>query len=59
MKITDVNGNLVFETLAYGGQAVWNGNNFSNERAASGIYLVYSTNADGSQTFVAKILFLN
>ncbi len=59
VKITDIAGNLVYSTQAQGGQAVWNGYNFSGDRAQSGIYLVFVTNDDGTETTVTKILFLN
>ncbi|RLD59960.1 MAG: hypothetical protein DRJ05_05550 [Bacteroidetes bacterium] len=59
IKITDVNGSLIYDTYAEGGQAVWNGNNFSGQRAQSGVYLVFISNDDGSQTQVAKILIIN
>lgn len=59
VKITDINGNLVFESIAEGGQVVWNGRDLFGRRPASGVYLVFSTNEDGSETFVTKILFLN
>lgn len=59
VKITDINGNLVYETIAEGGQAVWNGLDLWGRRPASGVYLVFSTNDDGSETMVTKILFIN
>ncbi|MCE2788207.1 MAG: T9SS type A sorting domain-containing protein [Bacteroidota bacterium] len=59
VKITDVAGNLVFETKANGGMATWSGLNFKGKRAATGVYLIYSSNADGTETFVTKILFVN
>lgn len=59
VKITDVSGNLVYQTVANGGTATWNGLLYSGERAATGVYLVFCTNADGSQTKVTKILFVN
>ncbi len=59
VKITDINGNLVYETVAEGGQAVWNGKDMRGKRPASGVYLVFSTNEDGSETVATKILFLN
>jgi ligand-binding sensor domain-containing protein len=59
VKITDISGNLIWETQAEGGQVVWNGNNFSGRRASTGVYLVFITNTDGSQTQVAKILFVH
>jgi len=59
VKITDINGNLVYETRAEGGQAVWNGYDFDGDRARSGVYLVFISNDDGSETMVTKILFVN
>lgn len=59
VKITDIEGNIIFETVAEGGQAIWNGRNFDGRRAASGVYLAYITNDDGSTTAVTKILIVN
>lgn len=58
VKITDASGRVVYATTAYGGQAIWNGNNLSGERAQSGVYMVFATNEDGKQTIVTKILFI-
>lgn len=58
VKITDASGRVVFATTAYGGQAIWNGNNLNGERAQSGVYMVFATNSDGKQTIVTKILFI-
>ncbi len=59
VKITDISGNVVFETTSLGGQAIWNGTTFNGRKVSTGIYLVFSTNDEGSQTFVTKLLFLN
>ena len=59
VKITDVSGNLVYATTANGGQAIWNGKGFDGEKAATGVYLVFASNEDGSQTHVTKILIIN
>jgi hypothetical protein len=59
IKITDVTGNLVYATTANGGQAVWNGKKFDGEKVATGVYLVFASNEDGSQTHVTKILIVN
>jgi ligand-binding sensor domain-containing protein len=59
VKITDISGNLVYETIAEGGQAIWNGQDLFGRRPATGVYLVFSTNDDGSETMVTKILFIN
>jgi hypothetical protein len=58
VKITDVVGNLVFETVAKGGQAVWDGRNFKNEKVSTGVYLVFVSNDDASQTKTTKLLIL-
>lgn len=59
IKITDIAGNLVFETTANGGTTTWNGKTLSGERVATGVYLVFSMNDDGSEKIVSKILFVN
>lgn len=59
VKITDINGHLVWETVAEGGQAVWNGQDIHGRRPSSGVYLVFSTNEDGEETMVTKIMFIN
>lgn len=59
VKITDIEGNIIFETVAEGGQAIWSGNSFSGQRAKSGVYLAYITDDLGTQTAVAKILIVN
>lgn len=59
VKITDIDGNLVFEDFAKGGQAIWNGKNKNGERASTGIYLVFSTDINGREKTVSKILFIH
>ncbi|RLD62266.1 MAG: hypothetical protein DRJ01_06425 [Bacteroidetes bacterium] len=59
VKITDISGNLVYETNANGGEAVWNGRNFSGNKVHTGVYIVFCTNEDGSQSFITKLLFVN
>jgi hypothetical protein len=58
-KITDLNGSLVYSGIAEGGQAIWNGETMSGRGVQTGIYLVFITNDDGSETLVTKILFMN
>jgi len=66
VKITDINGQLVFETQALGGQAIWNGRDYTGRRANSGVYLVFSTSNPRDVGFtgnpdaaVARIVLLN
>ncbi len=57
VKFTDINGRLVYHTRAEGGQAIWNGRDFDGGKVNTGVYLVYVSNDDGSETYVTKILF--
>lgn len=59
VKITDIEGNLVFETVAEGGQAIWSGRRFDGQRVKSGVYLAYITDDLGANTEVTKILVVN
>lgn len=61
VKITDINGRLVFETTALGGQAIWNGKDYNGRKADTGVYLVFSSGGssfDTPDSFVTKILFV-
>ena len=59
IKITDITGNLIYETIANGTTATWNGLSLNGKKAQSGVYLVFVSNADGTETEITKILFLN
>ena len=56
VKITDVSGNLVFETSSEGGQASWDLTTYNGKRVATGVYIVFCANIDGSKSTVTKIL---
>lgn len=64
VKITDISGRLVFETTANGGQAIWNGTDYTGRRVSTGVYLVFSTDNTRSVGFgqpssaVARIVFV-
>ncbi len=58
VRITDISGQLVYRTTAFGGQAVWNGMDYTGHRPQSGVYLIFITNLDGSETYVSKMVFL-
>ena len=59
IKITDINGNLVFEGFAKGGQASWNGKNKNGDRVSTGVYIVFSTDINGKEKIASKILFIH
>lgn len=58
VRITDISGQLVYRTIALGGQAVWNGVDYKGHRPQSGVYLIFISNKDGSQTNVSKMVFM-
>ncbi len=55
VKITDTSGKLIYQTQAQGGTVSWDLRDYTGFRAKTGIYLVFSTNADGTETLVTKI----
>jgi len=55
VKITDIAGKLVWQVMANGGTASWNMRDVNGRRVATGMYLVFSTSADGSDRNVGKI----
>lgn len=55
IKITDAAGKLVYQTQANGGRAIWPIQNQYGQKVSSGIYLVLSSNADGTETIIGKI----
>jgi ligand-binding sensor domain-containing protein len=58
VRITDIAGQLVYRTKALGGQAVWNGMDYTGRRPQSGVYMVFATNSDGTQAGTGKIVFM-
>lgn len=65
VKITDVSGQLVFETKALGGQAIWDGRDYQGRKVHSGVYLVLAASNPRDAGFgkpstaVGKIVFIN
>mgnify|MGYP000114691433 CR=1 FL=1 len=65
IKITDITGNLVFETNVIegqqlqGGKVVWDKKNLAGKSVASGVYIVLLTNDDGSENATTKIAIVN
>jgi len=59
VKITDLNGKLIFQTRALGGQAVWNGKTYEGNKPASGVYLVFVRDDTGNEKGIGKIVITN
>lgn len=56
VRITDVNGNLVYETISNGGIATWDGCGASGERVATGVYFAQCVSPNGKYKHITKIL---
>lgn len=59
IRITDIDGKLVYKTNALGGQAIWDGYNLEGQDVAGGVYLVFSSSTElfnDPNTYVTKIL---
>ncbi len=58
VKITDISGNLVYETQSQGGMATWDGKNLNGNRVSTGVYLIFCSDSKGEETAVSKLLFI-
>ncbi|MFT4063086.1 MAG: two-component regulator propeller domain-containing protein [Edaphocola sp.] len=56
VRFTDITGQLVYRTKALGGQAVWNGYDYTGSKAQSGVYLVFAVSKDGTQKAKGKFI---
>lgn len=59
VKITEAAGRLVYQTKALGGQALWNGKDYTGRRVQTGVYLVIVTDENKIERGVGKIVFIN
>jgi hypothetical protein len=59
VKITELDGRLVYQTRALGGQAVWDGRDYKGRKISSGVYLILIGNDDKSEKAATKIVFIN
>ncbi|MFD2941047.1 type IX secretion system anionic LPS delivery protein PorZ [Flavobacterium notoginsengisoli] len=58
IKITDIEGNLVFETTSSGGTIEWDTTAFGKYKVASGVYMVFISAQDGGETKVKKVMII-
>ena len=59
VKITDLNGNLVCQTISNGSIATWDGKDVHGRKVNTGIYMAICLNADGTKNAITKILVIN
>jgi len=58
VKITDIEGNLVFETTSEGGSVLWDTTAFGKYKVASGVYMILITTDDALETKVSKVMIV-
>lgn len=58
VKITSVNGQLIYSGHSNGGLFTWNGKTKTGKRVASGIYNVISSTQDGKESVVTRITII-
>lgn len=58
VKITDINGNIIYQAKSAGGQLTWNCRNRSGSRVSTGVYLVMAATPDSKESVVTKIMVI-
>ena len=58
IKITDVAGNLVHEATSEGGTIEWDTTAFGKYKVASGVYMIFVSAQDGTETKVKKVMII-
>ena len=58
VKITDIEGNLVYETTSEGGTIEWDTTAFGKYKVASGVYMIFVAALDTADTTVKKVMIV-
>ena len=58
VKITDIEGNLVYEATSEGGTLEWDTSAFGKYKVASGVYMIFISAQDGVETKVKKVMII-
>ncbi|WP_298221490.1 T9SS type A sorting domain-containing protein [Flavobacterium sp.] len=58
VKIADIEGNLVYETISEGGTIEWDTTAFGKYKVASGVYMIFISSEDGAETKVKKVMII-
>lgn len=59
VRITDISGNIVYQTTSLGGQAIWDGKDFNGNKVQTGVYMIFNGGPEGERKAAAKILFIH
>lgn len=58
VKITDLNGNLVYEEVSQGGSIQWDTTAFGRYQVRSGVYFILITAEDAVETKIVKLMII-
>lgn len=58
VKITELDGRLVYQTRALGGQAIWDGKDYRGKKISTGVYLVLVSDDSRQEKLATKIVFI-
>ena len=58
VKVTDISGNLVFEQISAGGTIEWDTTAFGKYKVASGVYMIFISSEDTTETKVSKVMII-
>jgi streptogramin lyase len=58
VKVTDIEGNLVYEEISEGGTIEWDTRAFGKYKVASGVYMIFISTDDALDTTVKKVMIV-
>ena len=58
VKIADITGSLVYETVTEGGTIEWDTTAFGKYKVASGVYMIFISTENGDETKVKKVMIV-
>ena len=58
VKITDIEGNLVYEATSSGGTIEWDTKAFGKHKVASGVYMIFVASEDALDSTVKKVMII-
>jgi ligand-binding sensor domain-containing protein len=58
VKVTDIEGNLVFEGIAEGGTIEWDTTAFGKYKVASGVYMILIAASESDETKIKKVMII-
>ncbi len=58
VKISDIEGNLVYEVTSEGGSVEWDTTAFGKYKVQSGVYMIFISGQDGTETQVKKVMII-